>query len=102
MSSARPMGIYIGVGFFNTAFEIIFNAKKLEYKHCVKSVPIRSYSGPYFSAFGLPKEKYGLFLRIQSECWKIRTRTTPNTDPFHAVKCKVINLAFPNMFPNKI
>ena len=24
-------------------------------------------------------------LRIQSECWKMRTRITPNTDTFHAV-----------------
>ena len=31
--------------------------------HCVKSVHIRSYSGPYFPAFGLNTEGYG----IQSE-----------------------------------
>ena len=29
---------------------------------------------------------FGVFLvRIQSQCGKIRTRKTPNTDPFHAV-----------------
>ena len=46
------------------------------YKHCVKSVRIRSFSEPYFPAF-----------------WeKIRTRKTPNTDTFHAVKAiKVIS-----------
>ena len=27
-------------------------------KYCVKSVRIRSYSGPYFPAFGLNTEKY--------------------------------------------
>ena len=27
-------------------------------KHCVKSVRIRSYSGPYLTAFGLIMEKY--------------------------------------------
>ena len=27
----------------------------------------------------------GVSLRIQSECGKIRTRITPNTDTFHAV-----------------
>ena len=43
-----------------------------------------------FSAFGLNTEKYGVSLRIQSECGKIRTRKTPNTDTFHAV----IGLAF--------
>ena len=46
--------------------------------HCVKSVRIRSFSGPYFPAFGLHS-------RIQSECGKIRTRKTTNTDTFHAV-----------------
>ena len=41
----------------------------------VKSVRIRSYSSPYFPAFGLNMERYG----------KMRTRLTPNTDTFHAV-----------------
>ena len=31
-------------------------------KHCVKSVRIRSYSGPYFSAFGLNTESYAVKL----------------------------------------
>ena len=53
--------------------------------HCVKSVLIRSFSGLYFPAFGLITERYGVSLRIQSECGKIRTRKTPNTDIFHAV-----------------
>ena len=30
-------------------------------------------------------KRYGLSLRIQSECGKLRTRITPNTDTFHAV-----------------
>ena len=46
--------------------------------HCVKSVRIRSSSGPYFLAFELS-------LRNQSECRKMRTRKTPNMDTFHAV-----------------
>ena len=49
---------------------------------CVKSVPIRSLSDPYFPAFGMNTEKP---LRILSECRKIRTRKTPNTDTFHTV-----------------
>ena len=53
--------------------------------HCVKSVCIRSNSGPYFRAFGLNTERYGVFLRIQSECGKMRTKITPNTDIFHTV-----------------
>ena len=47
--------------------------------HCMKSVPIQSYSGPYFPAFELNT------VPIQSECGEIRTRITPNTDTFYAV-----------------
>ena len=53
--------------------------------HCVKSVRIRSYSGLYFPALGLNMERYGISLHIQSECGKIRTRITANTNTFHAV-----------------
>ena len=59
--------------------------------HCVKSVRIRSYSGPHFPAFGLNTERSGVSLRIQSECGKIRTRITPNTDIFYAVSYKEFN-----------
>ena len=46
----------------------------------VKSVHIRSYSGLHFLAFGPNTERYGVPLLIQSECGKMRTRITPNTD----------------------
>ena len=36
------------------------------HRHWVKSVRIRSYSGPYFPALGLNVERYGVSLRIQS------------------------------------
>ena len=36
-------------------FRVIFS---VNYNHCVKSVPIRSYSGPHFPAFGLNTERY--------------------------------------------
>ena len=52
--------------------------------HCVKSVRIRSYSVPYFPAFGRNMERYGVSLRTQSECGKMRTRIIPKTDTFHA------------------
>ena len=55
---------------------------------CVKKPRIRSFSVPYFSAFGLNTESYGVFLRIQLECGKIRTRKSSNTDTFHAVPTK--------------
>ena len=32
------------------------------------------FSGPYFPAFGLNKERYEVSLRIQSKCRKIRTK----------------------------
>ena len=53
--------------------------------HCVKTVLIRSYSGPHFPAIGLNTEIYGVSLRIQSECGKIRTRITPNPNTFYTV-----------------
>ena len=46
--------------------------------HCVKSVRIGRFYCPYFSTFGLNPERYSVFLGIQSECGKIRTRKTPN------------------------
>ena len=52
---------------------------------CVKRVRIRSYSGWHFPAFGLNMERYEVSLHIQSECGKMRTRITLNTDTFQAV-----------------
>ena len=54
-------------------------------KDCVKSVRIRSFSGQYFPVFGLHTERYSVSVRIQSQCRKIQTRKTPNTDTFNAV-----------------
>ena len=51
----------------------------------MKSVRIRSYSGPYLPAFRLNTERYSVSLRIQSKCGKIWTKITPNTDTFHTV-----------------
>ena len=57
---------------------------------CIKSARIRNYSGPYFPAFGLNTERYGVSLRIQSKCGKIRIRITPNADTFHAVMVLIL------------
>ena len=65
----------------------------IQNKHWVKSVRIRSYSGPYFLAFRINTERYSVSLRIQSECGKMRTRITPNTDTFYAVKMRRINIS---------
>ena len=51
--------------------------------------PYLEFSGPYFSTFGLNSERYGVSHLIQSECGKIRTRKTSNTDTFHAVFCSI-------------
>ena len=53
--------------------------------HYVKSVRIRSHSGLYLTAFRLNTERYGVPLRIQTQCGKIRTRITANTDTFYVV-----------------
>ena len=53
--------------------------------HFVKIVRIPSYSCPYFTTFGLNTERYGVCLRVQSECGKIRTRITPNTYTIYSV-----------------
>ena len=71
--------------FFSFYLFIFFDKRR-----CVKSVRIRSYSDPYFHTFGLNANRYSVSLRIQSECEKIRTRKTPNTDTFHAVTAKNI------------
>ena len=76
--------VWQGPKYVSGVFLIIFIFWN-EALHCVKGVRIRSYSGPYFPAFGLNTERYSISLRIQSECGKMRTRITPNTDTFYAV-----------------
>ena len=66
--------------------QIIQTLQTRKYSYsCVKSVHASSYSGPYFPAFGLNTERYGVSLRIQSKCAKLRTRITPNTDISYAM-----------------
>ena len=60
--------------------------EKVAARHCVRSAGIRSYSGPHFPPSGLNTEIYSVSLCIQSECWKMRARITPNTDTFYAVR----------------
>ena len=60
--------------------------------HSVKSVRIRSFSGPYFPTFRLNMERYGVSHRIQYKYGEIRTRETPSTDTFHAMIPSLSNL----------
>ena len=53
--------------------------------HYVKSVQIRSFSGPYLPVLELNTEIYSINHIIQSEYGKIRTRKTPYLNTFHAV-----------------
>ena len=72
-------------------------SKNIFSRHCVKSVRTRSYSGPYFLAFGLNTERYSVTLCIQSECRIMRTKITPNTGIIHAVKyasAKIVECMF--------
>ena len=73
--------------FIKTAFprSFLLGMRLFLVYHCVKSLHIRGYSGPYFPAFGLNTGRYSVSLRIQSECVKIRTGINPNTDHFYAV-----------------
>ena len=58
------------------------------FRHCMKSVRIRSFSGPHFPAFGLNTETniYSVNLRIYFEWWKMRTRKSPDEYTFYAVR----------------
>ena len=61
----------------------------LNLSHCVKSVQIRNFSGPYFAVFGLETEIYSINFRIQSKCEKMWTRKTPYLDNFYAVPISI-------------
>ena len=50
--------------------------------HRVKIVRIQSFSGQYFCALRLNAEFFEVNLGIQSECRKLWTRKTPNTDTY--------------------
>ena len=59
---------------------VLIQKIRLKQYHCVKIVCIRSFSGPYFLAFGLNKDRYG--------CGKMQENTDqkiPNTVTFYAV-----------------
>ena len=60
----------------------------------MKSVHIQSYSGPYFLVLRLNTERYGVSLRIQSDCGKMRTRITPNMDTFYAMEATLYSGQF--------
>ena len=64
--------------------------------HYIKSVRIRNFSDPHFPTFRLTKEIYSVNIRIQSQCGKIRTRKTPDTDTFYAVVLRTLRKIYEN------
>ena len=70
-------------GYLSLFLDVFYH--KMTLLHCVKSVRIRSYSGPHFPAFKMNTERYSVSLCFQSDCGKMWTRTTPNTDTLCAV-----------------
>ena len=75
------VGVYVAIIIF---LKIYFERNSLKSKrnHCVKSIQIPSFSGPYFSVLGM--NEHGDLPR-KSPCEKIRTRKTPYLDNFYAV-----------------
>ena len=73
----------VDVGKLNNYFHMETHLRYLAGFHCVKSVRIRSNSGPYFPAFGLNTERYCVKIRENtdlknSECGNF-SRRVPNT-----------------------
>ena len=79
----------------NTFAEVSLNVtSSFKSFHWDKSYLIRSYSGPYFPAFGLDTERYGVY---PAQMWEIWTRITLNTDTFYTVfiiSCNSISWLF--------
>ena len=69
--------------------------------HCIKSVRIQIYSGQHFLPFGLNTERHSVPLRIQSECGKMRTRITRNTETFYVVNIMLIISTYLNKLRKK-
>ena len=70
---------FLEVHYVKDCWEMLLKVFGYWCQRYVKSVRVWSCSGPHFPT-------YGVSLRIQSECGKMRTRITPNnTDTFHAV-----------------
>ena len=69
--------------------------------HCVKSVRIRSKSGPHCPAFGLNTERSRSSSPYSVRMREMQTRITPNTDIFQAVLAAIraiLNLRLSNLW----
>ena len=70
-----------------TADSTSLHFQKLLYYRCSlrQNCPYLEFFWSDFLSFGLNTKRYEVYLRIQSEYGKIRTRKTPNTDTLYAV-----------------
>ena len=75
---------------FTSGFTTIFNEKRFCYlQHCVKSVSIRSFSGPHFSEFGLNKKIY-IKMRESVRIWTLFTWCKSNKYLSRKIKVSII------------
>ena len=84
--------LYFSSNQLNKSFTLAKRSKQQRRSNIVSKIYdwaffAQSYSGPYFPAFGLNRERYFASLGIQSECGKIWICTwiTPNMDTFYAM-----------------
>ena len=81
-------GIYWPAKILSFYYIMPFNYKiKSHFSNLIlrKRCPYSELFWSVFSRFGLNMERSEVSLRIQSECGKMWTRITPNTDNFYAV-----------------
>ena len=83
--------------FFSSEVNFLYWSRAISSNHCMEIVRIRSFSGPYFPAFG--SVRYGVF---SPNVGKIRTRKTPNTDTFTQwiFHSYLYNIAYIFVFPS--
>ena len=71
----------------DTSSKYLFKYKNLAITQSIIQMSILREKCPYSEFFSGPHfPSFGVSLRIQSECGKIRTRKTPNKDASHAVE----------------
>ena len=80
--SRRPCCLTLSISLVSACSGVYF---ALNTNSLPKKGPPRSNSGPHFPAFGLNTTRYGVSIRIQSKCGKMRTKVTPNMETFHIV-----------------
>ena len=76
---------------------MFFPLRKLFSIHYVSLRKKCPYSELFWFAFSRIQTEYSVSLRIQSECEKIQTIKTPNTDALHAVYIMLIEISMSSL-----